>query len=208
MLTGCDIVDGPSAEKALRVVSQFNDWVQARLFNPNRLAPTYAESAVTRPFPFQRLLPRGAGPRRRRRTATSSSSTASSPASSPGRFEQLYALPQQTQITRLVLRRGLERPSASGPARPLKDFLVRIGAEPDRQVCALRLRRGILGVDRHADRPASADADDLKFDGQLLPTRLGFPPAHPHPHQARLQEPQVRRRPRRAQQLHGRLLGG
>ena len=46
LLTGCDVVDGRTAEKALRVVSQFNDWVQARLFNPNRLAPTYAESAI------------------------------------------------------------------------------------------------------------------------------------------------------------------
>src|SRR2546423_15197470 len=52
LLTGCDIVDGPSSERALRVVSQFNDWIQARLFNPNRLAETYPESAITRPFRF------------------------------------------------------------------------------------------------------------------------------------------------------------
>src|SRR5215217_2396753 len=51
-LTGCDIVDGPSAEKALRVVSRFNDRAQGWLFNPNRLAPTYPASAITRPFPF------------------------------------------------------------------------------------------------------------------------------------------------------------
>jgi hypothetical protein len=48
LLTGCDIVDGPSSEKALRVISQFNDWVQARLFNPNRLAETFPENAITR----------------------------------------------------------------------------------------------------------------------------------------------------------------
>src|SRR2546428_1154181 len=52
LLTGCDIIDGPTSERALRVVSEFNDWVQARLFNPNRLAQTYPESAITRPFPF------------------------------------------------------------------------------------------------------------------------------------------------------------
>src|SRR5437016_10991400 len=51
-LTGCDIVDGWSAEKALRQISHFNDRAQAWLFNPNRLAPTYPESAITRPFPF------------------------------------------------------------------------------------------------------------------------------------------------------------
>jgi DMSO/TMAO reductase YedYZ molybdopterin-dependent catalytic subunit len=52
LLTGCDIIDGPSAENALRIVSRFNDRVQAWLFNPNRLAPTYPERAITRPFPF------------------------------------------------------------------------------------------------------------------------------------------------------------
>ena len=36
LLTGCDIVDGPTSEKALRIVSQFNDWVQARLFSPKK----------------------------------------------------------------------------------------------------------------------------------------------------------------------------
>src|SRR5438270_8093308 len=52
LLTGCDIVDGPTSERALRRVSEFNDWIQARLFNPNRLAETYPESAITRPFRF------------------------------------------------------------------------------------------------------------------------------------------------------------
>src|SRR5215510_9341210 len=51
-LTGCDIVDTSSAEQMLMKVSYFNDRVQAWLFNPNRLAPTYFDSAVTRPFPF------------------------------------------------------------------------------------------------------------------------------------------------------------
>ena len=51
-LTGCDIIDGDTSESALRVISRFNDRVQAFLFNPNTLAPEYPESAITRPFPF------------------------------------------------------------------------------------------------------------------------------------------------------------
>ena len=51
-LTGCDIVDEETAAKALLTISRFNDRVQALIFNPNKLAPTYPESAVTRPFPF------------------------------------------------------------------------------------------------------------------------------------------------------------
>src|SRR5215218_935155 len=61
-LTGCDIIDGPSAEKALRNVSRFNDRVQAWLFNPNKLAPTYPESAITRPFPFNAYYPEDDAP--------------------------------------------------------------------------------------------------------------------------------------------------
>ena len=62
VLTGCDIIDGPSAENALRIVSRFNDRVQAWLFNPNRLAPTYPESAITRPFPFNAYYDEQAAP--------------------------------------------------------------------------------------------------------------------------------------------------
>src|ERR1700742_2039892 len=61
-LTGCDIVDGLSAEKALVQVSYFNDRVQGWLFNPNKLAPTYPDSAVTRPFPFNAYYPEDEAP--------------------------------------------------------------------------------------------------------------------------------------------------
>src|SRR5260221_1397061 len=52
MLTGCAIVDDAGVETALMKVSRFNDRVQGWLFDPNQLAPTYPESMITRPFPF------------------------------------------------------------------------------------------------------------------------------------------------------------
>ena len=52
LLTGCDVFDGNSAEDLLARVSRFNDEVQALLFDPTRLAPTYRPSEITRPFPF------------------------------------------------------------------------------------------------------------------------------------------------------------
>ena len=52
MLTGCDVVDSSSAEEMLKKVSKFNDAVQSWMFNPNTLAPTFPESMVTKPFPF------------------------------------------------------------------------------------------------------------------------------------------------------------
>src|ERR1700682_4259233 len=52
LLTGCDVSDSFSAEDMLKKVSKFNDGVQALIFNPNALAPTFPESAITKPFPF------------------------------------------------------------------------------------------------------------------------------------------------------------
>src|SRR5690242_10544833 len=57
LLTGCAIVDDDTAEGALRKISAFNDRVQAWLFNPNKLAPEYPESAIKRPFPFNGYYP-------------------------------------------------------------------------------------------------------------------------------------------------------
>ena len=52
MLTGCSLVDEDSAETALTHISRLNDQAQAWLFDPKRLAPTYPDSMITRPFPF------------------------------------------------------------------------------------------------------------------------------------------------------------
>ena len=52
MLTGCTLVDEASVDTALSRISRINDDVQGWLFDPKRLAPTYPESMITRPFPF------------------------------------------------------------------------------------------------------------------------------------------------------------
>src|SRR6201984_115193 len=52
LLTGCNVLDSDSAEEVLKKVSKFNDAVQAWMFNPDALAPTFPESAIPKPFPF------------------------------------------------------------------------------------------------------------------------------------------------------------
>src|SRR5437763_1946107 len=52
LLTGCDVSDSFSAEQMLKQVSKFNDGVQAFIFNPNAMAPTFPESEITKRFPF------------------------------------------------------------------------------------------------------------------------------------------------------------
>jgi DMSO/TMAO reductase YedYZ molybdopterin-dependent catalytic subunit len=173
LLTGCDIVDGRTAEKALRVVSEFNDWVQARLFNPNRLAPTYAESAITRPFPFNGYYPEEATPDidEDRYKLIVDGLVASK---QPWTLDQLYALPQETQITRLICVEGWSAIGKWTGAR-LKDFLTRIGADLTAKyvhfVCA-------EGYSVSIDMPTALHPQTqmtFKFGGEVLPTRLGFP---------------------------------
>jgi DMSO/TMAO reductase YedYZ molybdopterin-dependent catalytic subunit len=127
LLTGCDIVDGASAEKALRAVSRFNDRAQGWLFNPNRLAPTYPESAITRPFPFNAYYPESEAPEVDEETyrLVLDGLVADK---TPWTLERLYALPQETQITRLVCVEGWST-IGKWTGTPLRHFLERVGAD-------------------------------------------------------------------------------
>jgi DMSO/TMAO reductase YedYZ molybdopterin-dependent catalytic subunit len=172
-LTGCDIIDGKSAENALRVISRFNDRVQAWLFDPNRLAPTYPESAITRPFRFNayyaegdvpdvdeenyKLLIDGLVENKR-----------------PWPLAELYALPQETQITRLVCVEGW---SAIGKwtGTPLHAFLRRIGADTTAKYVHFTCAEG---YSVSIDMPTALHPQTqltFKFDDQILPAKFGFP---------------------------------
>jgi len=52
MLTGCDVTNKSAVWNTLTAVSAWNDRVQAFLFNPNKLAPTYREADVVKPPRF------------------------------------------------------------------------------------------------------------------------------------------------------------
>jgi DMSO/TMAO reductase YedYZ molybdopterin-dependent catalytic subunit len=52
MLTGCDVSENDSVQKALRAVSAWNDGVQAALFRPHHLAPTFRPDQVVKPPRF------------------------------------------------------------------------------------------------------------------------------------------------------------
>src|SRR5258708_10930747 len=52
MLSGCDLTDDQSVQRILGGMSRWIDSAQAWLFNPNKLAPEFPESAITKPFPF------------------------------------------------------------------------------------------------------------------------------------------------------------
>ena len=128
LLSGCDVVTntGP-VDRFLRMISGFNDGVQAALFNPRRLAPTFPESMVPAQFRFNaqygidripvlnpatwRLQPSGLVSDKRTWT-----------------LEQLQALPQRADVTRHVCVEGWSMIGKWGGPM-LRTFLERAGAD-------------------------------------------------------------------------------
>src|SRR4051812_47187094 len=52
MLTGCSVTRTEPVQAVLKAFSQFNDKVQALMFRPNHLAPTYSVDQVVKPPRF------------------------------------------------------------------------------------------------------------------------------------------------------------
>ena len=157
-LTGCDIVDSASAEHVLMKISYFNDRAQAWLFNSNKLAPTYPDSAVRRPFPFNAYYPEEDAPEVDKDDYKLEVGGMVDDKKS-WTLDELYALPQETQITRLVCVEGW---SAIGKwtGTPRREFLRRvllriIGVErkrpPDRAVGVGR--RKLVRIEQPCLRP-------------------------------------------------------
>jgi len=173
VLTGCDIVDGPSAENALRVVSRFNDGAQAWLFNPNRLAPTYPESAITRPFPFNAYYSEDEAPEvdaasyRLEVGGLVDDTTSWS-------LADLYALPQEKQITRHVCVEGWSAIGSWTGAR-LSDFLLRVGADTRAQYVWFKCAEGYSNTIDMATAMHPQTQMTFAFDKEILPVRYGFP---------------------------------
>jgi DMSO/TMAO reductase YedYZ molybdopterin-dependent catalytic subunit len=172
-LAGCDIVDEDSAEAALENVSRFNDRVQAFLFHPNKLAPTYPESAITRPFPFNGYYPESEAPDVDGDTYKLEIAGLVDN-KDPWTLDQLHALPEVSQITRHICVEGW---SAIGKwsGTPLKDFLVRVGADLRAKyvyfICA-------EGYSTSIDMPTALHPQTqmtFKFADQILPRAYGFP---------------------------------
>src|SRR5271169_5003948 len=57
LLTGCDISNESALQGVLRAMSAWNDRVQAFMFNPRRLAPTYTDADVMIPPRYNAFYP-------------------------------------------------------------------------------------------------------------------------------------------------------
>ncbi len=173
MLSGCDVTDADSVQKVLWTMSRWNDGVQAAIFDPTKLAPTYPESAITQPFPFNAFYgeseaPRIDGAKYKLELGGLIREKA------PWALEQLYALPQTSQITRHICVEGW---SAIGKwtGVTFRTFLERVCAD---------LTAKYVGFKCSDDYYTSIDMQTalhpqtqmtFKFADQILPVSYGFP---------------------------------
>ena len=172
-LTGCDLVNEDSAETVLSKVSRFNDRVQAALFNQTKLAPTYPESAITRPFPFNAYYNLDQAP-------------TVDPASyklevaglvdnkKPWALDELHKLPEVSQITRHCCVEGWSA-IGSWQGAKLSDFLARIGADTKAKYVWFKCAEGYTNTIDMASALHPQTQMTFKYDHKLLPRAYGFP---------------------------------
>ncbi len=129
-LTGCDydnLKHPDLADRALTAMSRWNDEVQAALFDPHTLAPTFPASAITRPPRFNAFYGIDQAPRVDLATWRLGL-TGRIGDKRPWRLAELRALPQESQITRLVCVEGWRVVGQWGGV-PLGHFLRRVNAD-------------------------------------------------------------------------------
>ena len=173
MLTGCDIVDSVSAENVLRKISEFNDGAQAWLFDPNQLAPTYPESAITKPFPFNAYYPLEDAPEvdgedYKLEVGGMVDNTKS------WTLDELYALPQEKQITRHICVEGWSAIGSWTGVR-LSEFLRRVGADTKAKYVWFQCAEGYSNTIDMATALHPQTQLTFKFGDEILPRAYGFP---------------------------------
>jgi DMSO/TMAO reductase YedYZ molybdopterin-dependent catalytic subunit len=172
-LTGCDVSDSFSAEKLLAQISKFNDGVQAAIFNPNAMAPTFPESAITRPFPFNAYYDEDDAPEVDGKAYKLEVSGLVENKKS-WTLDELYQLPEVKQITRHICVEGWSA-IGSWSGTPLRDFLKLVGADTNAKYVWFRCAEGYTSP---IDMPTAMHPQTqmtFKFDDKILPRAYGYP---------------------------------
>ncbi|CAM4027712.1 molybdopterin-dependent oxidoreductase [Bordetella tumulicola] len=173
LLSGCSLSDDESVEQALTAVSRFNDGVQGWIFDPGQLAPTYPESMITRPFPFNAYygiedVPQVDETDYRLELAGLVNDKRA------WRLDQLRAMAQEDQVTRHICVEGWSAIGKWGGVR-FADFLRHVGADLQAKYVGFKCADDYY---TSIDMPTALHPQTLlalTYDGQPLPPEYGFP---------------------------------
>ena len=173
LLTGCSLTDDALVNRFLMSVSRFNDRVQAWLFDPQRLAATYTEAQLTRPFPFNAYYGIDDVPE-----VDASDFTLELSGLVTGKkrwtLPELYALPHAEQITRHICVEGWSAIGHWG-GTPFAEFLRRVGADTSAKYVGFKCADDYY---ESIDMPTALHPQTLltfQYDGKTLPAQYGFP---------------------------------
>ena len=173
LLTGCNVNDASSIDTALTAVSRFNDKVQGWLFDPNKLAPTYPDSMITRPFPFNAYYGEdeveevdGDAWRLELSGLIADKKSWTLP--------QLRALPQETQVTRHICVEGWSAIGKWGGV-PFAHFLDLVGADRTAKYIGFKCADDYYTSIDMATALHPQTIMALSWDGQPLPPKYGYP---------------------------------
>jgi DMSO/TMAO reductase YedYZ molybdopterin-dependent catalytic subunit len=173
LLTGCTVTDDKAVNVMLRKISAFNDGAQSWLFDPKKLAPTYPESMITRPFPFNAFYDIDQVP-----DIDASTYRLQVGGLVKGKhvwtLDELHALPQTSQVTRHICIEGWSAVGKWG-GTPFASFLQRVGADTTAKYVSFQCADD---YSTSIDMPTALHPQTLltlTYDGQVLPTKYGFP---------------------------------
>jgi DMSO/TMAO reductase YedYZ molybdopterin-dependent catalytic subunit len=173
LLGGCDISNEASVQRTLRTISQWNDRVQAFLFDPARLAPTFPESMVLKPPRFNAFYP----PEQVKPVDIASWKLELAGAVSDKRswtIERFYALPHVSQITRHVCVEGWDY-IGKWTGVPLRLFLERVGADLTARYVAFTCADGYTSSLDMASALHPQTQLSTRYADEILTDPFGFP---------------------------------
>jgi DMSO/TMAO reductase YedYZ molybdopterin-dependent catalytic subunit len=173
MLTGCDISNNSALQAVLRGISSWNDAVQAWMFDPNKLAPTYTDADVARPprfnafYSIHQVKPVNgntwklelAGKIIDKRSLTK---------------EAIYAMPSETQITRHICVEGWDY-IGKWSGVPLRWLFDKIGADKTAKYVGFKCYDGYYGSIDMATALHPQTILATHYDDKIVEDPFGFP---------------------------------
>ncbi len=173
LLTGCDVSTPDAVERALRAISAFNDRVQALIFDPNKLAPTYPASRVLKPprfnayFDVDQVKPIDGQSWRLELSGLIADKA-------PWTAARLATLPQQDEIIRHVCVEGWDY-IGEWSGVPLRTFLTHVGADLRAKYIAFKT---VDDYDSSIDMATALHPQTLlatTYARETLPAPFGYP---------------------------------
>jgi DMSO/TMAO reductase YedYZ molybdopterin-dependent catalytic subunit len=176
MLTGCQVTDTDTMQVLLRAVSSWNDRVQAAIFRPSHLAPTFTEAQVVKPprfnafYDIEDVKPVDAANWKLELAGLIQDKR-------PWTAQQIYELPEQEIIIRHICVEGWDYIGQWSGVN-FKAFLERIGAD---------LTAKYIGFKCADDYTESCDMATALHPQTILATKYGKEPiADPYGYPLRL----------------------